>query len=585
MKFNFSVFKKFCEALTVESKEDGKILLGKQLLGSQRHVMREIGKGLENGIHFFVIQKARQLGITTITLALDLYWHYIHSGMQGTIVTDSEENRDMVRSTLEMYQNGLPVEYKIPVSSHNRNQMVFKNRSRLFYQVAGKRSNGGLGRGKGITFLHGTETSSWGDEEGLLSLIASLAEKNERRLFVFESTARGFNHWHEMFTEAERSLTQKAIFAAWWMNDKYSTERDSMVFKTYWDNKMTPFEKEWVKEVNKKYNAEITPEQLAWYRWKQIELFNDNESIMMQEYPSTPEQGFIMSGASFFSSLSCTESYKSAQKKASEHYRITFGLKFEDMELMKSTERLSNFILWEEPLPNAYYVIGADPAYGSSEWADSFCIQVYRCYADGLEQVAEFATPDINTMKFAWVVAYLAGAFPNSTLNLEVNGPGQAVLNEIHNLKQIAMAKSSFEGNHSMLAIMQHRNYIWRRMDSMGALSNSIGWVTSQGSKERMMSIYRDQFERGSMTVNSLPLLEEMKTIVREDGWIGASGRNKDDRVIASALAVAAWADQVRPQLVQRGELRKVNKQRDDEMPDEVVMNSTIRSYLNRVTG
>jgi hypothetical protein len=94
----------------------------------------------------------------------------------------------------------------------------------------------------------------------------------------------------------------------------------------------------------------------------------------------------------------------------------------------------------------AYYVIGADPAYGSSDWADRFCIQVYRVYADGLEQVATFATSELNTYQFAWVIAHLAGAYKNSTLNLEVNGPGQAVINELRNLKRQAAAMGSAHG-------------------------------------------------------------------------------------------------------------------------------------------
>jgi hypothetical protein len=60
-----------------------------------------------------------------------------------------------------MYMDGLPKEYKIPLVSHNRNQMVLKNRSRMFYQVAGTRNKGTLGRGKAsrsctvLRHLHG----------------------------------------------------------------------------------------------------------------------------------------------------------------------------------------------------------------------------------------------------------------------------------------------------------------------------------------------------------------------------------------------------------------------------------------------
>ena len=207
MNFDLKKFYKFCSELKIETKEEGLKKMGK-LLGTQTYTMGEIAKGLENDVHFFVILKGRQLGITTISLALDLYWQFTHPGWQGTLVADTEDNRDMFRSTLAMYMEGLPKEYKIPLVAHNRNQMVLKNRSRLFYQIAGNKSR--LGQGKAITYLHGTETASWGNEEGLASLIASLAEKNAERLYMFESTAQGFNMFHDMYKTAKSAKTQHA---------------------------------------------------------------------------------------------------------------------------------------------------------------------------------------------------------------------------------------------------------------------------------------------------------------------------------------------------------------------------------------
>ena len=106
MAFDLKQFYKFCSQLRIESKEKGLVPLD-PLLGTQTYVMDEIAKGLEDGVHFFVILKGRQLGITTISLALDLYWHFLHQGLQGTLTTDTEENRDMFRSTLAMYMDGL----------------------------------------------------------------------------------------------------------------------------------------------------------------------------------------------------------------------------------------------------------------------------------------------------------------------------------------------------------------------------------------------------------------------------------------------------------------------------------------------
>jgi len=580
MQFDRKSFYRFCRQLRIESKEQGMITLGERLLGTQTYVMDEVARGLQDDIHFFVVLKGRQLGITTISLALDLYWHFIHPGMQGTLTTDTEENREQFRSTLSMYMDGLPKQYKIPLMSHNRNQLVLQNRSRMFYQVAGTRAKGGLGRGKGITFLHGTETSSWGDEEGLASLLASLAETNPLRYYMFESTARGFNMFHDMWTTAKRARTQKAIFCGWWRNQLYMADPKSDIYKVYWDGKLSPEEKEWTKDIKKMYNYEINSRQIAWWRWKLHEGLKD-DGLMYQEFPPTEDYAFVMTGTSFFSTARCTDAMKEAKRSPFISYRFSMGANFQDTTLIQSSERLATLKIWEEPVPNAYYVVGADPAYGSSDWADRFCIQVYRCYADGMEQVAEFATSELNTFQFAWVICYLAGAYGNSLLNLEVNGPGQAVINEMRNLRRQAMSLPASEARHlnDVLGNMQH--YLWRRNDSFG-ISNSIGWVTTHSSKERMLNYLKDYFERGMLKVYSEECIDEMKGIVREGGTIAAAGRSKDDRVIASALATAAFAEQLQPRLIANRVTRdkKESKTDENEHGGQVQVQKQVSNYL-----
>jgi Terminase RNaseH-like domain len=579
--FNLKQFYHFCKQLKIETKEHGLKRMD-HLLGTQTYVMDEIAKGLADNCHFFVILKGRQLGITTISLALDLYWHFTHPGLQGTLTTDTEENRDMFRSTLAMYMDGLPKEFRIPLVAHNRNQLSLQNRSRLFYQVAGLRAKGSLGRGKAITYLHGTETSSWGDEEGLASLLASLAETNPDRLYTFESTARGFNMFHDMYVTAKRAKTQRAIFCGWWRNELYMADPTSSVYKTYWDGKMTGEEKEWVREIKKLYNFEINSRQLAWWRWKLHEGIKD-ESLMYQEFPPTEDYAFVMTGTSFFSNARCTDAVKKLKKRSFDCYRYSFGVNFHDTEVLKSTERLATLKVWEEPVDTAYYVIGADPAYGSSDWADRFCIQVFRVYADGLEQVATFATSELNTYQFAWIIAHLAGAYKNSTLNLEINGPGQAVINELRNLKRQASAMGSALGKDLLDVYGNMQNYIWRRNDTLGGVSNSIGWMTTAATKERMLTYMKDYFERGMMDLWDMDTIEEMKTTIREGSSIGASGRNKDDRVIAAALASAAFAEQVQPRLIAQKITRTISRTQDDFTPEQLTVGRNVSDYLKRI--
>ena len=581
MKFNLKQFYHFCAQLKIETKEQGLRKMD-NLLGTQTYVMDQIADGLANDIHFFVILKGRQLGITTISLALDLYWHFIHNGLQGTLTTDTEENRDMFRSTLAMYMEGLPKEYRIPLVAHNRNQLSLKNRSRLFYQVAGLRAKGSLGRGKAITFLHGTETSSWGDEEGLASLLASLAQTNPNRLYIFESTARGFNMFHDMYVTAKRALNQRAIFCGWWRNEFYSAAPDSNIYKVYWDGKLTTEEKEWTRDIKKLYNFEINSRQLAWWRWMMEEGIKD-DSLMYQEFPPTEDYAFVMTGTSFFSNSRCTDAMKLAKQIDYDCYRYVMGVNFQDTEVKKSTEKMATLKVWEEPVDTAYYVIGADPAYGSSDWADRFCIQVFRCYADGMEQVAEFATPEMNTYQFAWVIAHLAGAYKNSTVNLEVNGPGQAVINELNNLKRQAVALGGKISKDLLDVLGSMQNYIWRRNDNMGGLSNSIGFLTTAATKERMMNYMKDLFERGMLAIYSEDTIDEMKTIVRDGGSIEASGRNKDDRVIACALACVAFSEQVQPKLIAMKYTREIARAQDEKTAEQVAVGRSVASYLKAI--
>jgi hypothetical protein len=581
MKFNLKQFYAFCSQLKIETKEQGLRRMD-NLLGTQTYVMNEIATGLADDIHFFVILKGRQLGITTISLALDLYWHFINDGLQGTLTTDTEENRDMFRSTLAMYMEGLPKEYRIPLVAHNRNQLSLKNRSRLFYQVAGLRAKGSLGRGKAITFLHGTETSSWGDEEGLASLLASLAQTNPNRLYIFESTARGFNMFHDMYVTAKRALNQRAIFCGWWRNEFYSADPTSNIYKVYWDGKLTGEEKEWTRDIKKLYNFEITSRQLAWWRWMMSEGIKD-DALMYQEFPPTEDYAFIMTGTSFFSNSRCTDAMKLAKKIDHDNYRYVMGVNFQDTEVKSSTEKMGTLKVWEEPVDTAYYVIGADPAYGSSDWADRFCIQVFRCYADGMEQVAEFASPEMNTYQFAWVIAHLAGAYKNSTVNLEVNGPGQAVINEMNNLKRQAVALGGKISKDLLDVLGSMQNYIWRRNDTMGGLSNSIGFLTTAATKERMMNYMKDLFERGMLAIYSEDTIEEMKTIVRDGGSIQASGRNKDDRVIATALACVAFSEQVQPRLINMKYTREIARAQDEKTAEQVAVGRSVANYLKAI--
>jgi len=327
-----------------------------------------------------------------------------------------------------------------------------------------------------------------------------------------------------MWEEAKRAVTQKAIFVSFWANNFYRAPRHSDIWKAYWGPKgrLTPDEREWVREVKSLYGVEIDDTQMAWWRWKVAEDIGD-ELTMMQEFPPTENHAFIATGSQFFTASSISDGYKKERSYARpRYYRVQIGTTFSILSSSPS-RKLATLRVWEEPKAKGTYVMGADPAYGSSEWADRFCLSVWRCYSDGIVQVAEFVDPDMATYSFAWVLAYLAGAYEPCRVNLEINGPGQSVLAELQNMKR-AFVASGREGNvgrdaRTLMTVTRNiGSYLYRRLDSINGGGGAVHTLMGHDFKERMMNTYRDYYERGMIEVRSRGLLDEMKSIVREGG-------------------------------------------------------------------
>lgn len=542
MDFPVERFEAFCRKLMVDTKERGRMPL--TFLGTQRYFVQEVSAGLARDIHTFVVLKGRQLGISTVSLALDLYWLFKHSGLQGLLVTDTDENREIFRSYLTQYIDSLPAAVKPKGTGHNRTQLLLRNSSRLVYLVAGTRKQGNLGRGKAGNFLHATECSSWGDEEGYGSLMNTLAQQNPNRLYIFESTARGYNLFYEQWETAKKSKTQHAIFIGWWRNEIYRKERNSIDFKTYWDGAPTSDERVWIKDVFERYRYEIKPEQIAWWRWYVTEQMKGDEQLALQEMPPTEEYAFQLSGSKFFSGERVNLMHQTAMKAPDPgYYRYKFGLHYEDTEFIETTEENADVQIWQMPVENGVYVIGADPAYGSSEWADEFAVCVLRCYADRVEQVAEVGTPDWTEAQYAWAIAHLAGSYKGAMLCLEMQGPGGAVFNELQNLKRAAASMPPGDprlGLYNVVGGM--RDYLWKKQDALFG-SFAYQWQTNAKEKIRMFSTLRNYFEREMIDVHSLQCIQQFRNIHRDGDQIGGEGRAKDDRVVALAIAVVAWND------------------------------------------
>jgi hypothetical protein len=539
----------------MESAESGTTPLLDVLYEAQKIFLRSIAAGLDAGIHSFLFLKARQLGISTISLAADCFWLSVHKQLQGALITDTEANKENFRLLIEHYLTTLPVGLRVPIVKHNRNALVLGNGSVLSYLVAGtKRGTAGLGRSRGLNFVHATEVSSWGSEEGVASLIASLAQQHPHRLYIWESTAKGYNLFKDLWDDAQSDrLTQRAVFIGWWAKEAYAFARGSREYEEYWDGELDDGESELVEQVFRQYNYRIQPEQIAWHRWMRTVRIT-NEDTMNQEYPWTEDQAFILTGKSFFPLRRVSEDKKFIEESEAplKAYQYQMGENFLATELTQvGTTIDADLRVWEEPNANAVYVMGVDPAYGRSDETDRHAIQVCRCYADRLVQVAEYCTTRPETFQIAWVMAHLAGSYKNVWINLEVSGPGYAVMEELRHLKQLlasgALTSTASAADPEVFGAV--RWYLYHRPDSMSA-GYVYNWKTTADNKLTICNQLRDSYTLRQVRVRSIPLLDEMTHVVQDGGKIEASGRKKDDRVMAMALATKAWIEWVRPAMI-----------------------------------
>jgi hypothetical protein len=64
---------------------------------------------------------------------------------------------------------------------------------------------------------------------------------------------------------------------------------------------------------------------------------------------------------------------------------------------------------------------------------------------------------------------------------------------------------------------------------------------------------------------------------------MGAPGRGKDDRVIATALAAVAFAEQIQPRLIAQKITRAVSAAQENYTPEQISVGRNVSDYLKRI--
>ena len=162
-----ALFGEFIAELRINSKEvlaEDERGVELKLWGSQKRFLEQLCVGLHKGVRSFYCLKARQEGISTISLAIDLFWLAMHPGLQGVLVVDDEENRDKFRLIIKRYLQSFPAgffgqSFKVVKGKDNKSFTHFTNGSTADYLVAGKRKKATLGESRAYNCAVVTEVA------------------------------------------------------------------------------------------------------------------------------------------------------------------------------------------------------------------------------------------------------------------------------------------------------------------------------------------------------------------------------------------------------------------------------------------
>lgn len=380
----------------------------KSTLANLRVEQEEFIEAWKTGKNLLVI-KARQLGITTITVACMFWLLYTCPDPIGALTIAHESGAaQRVNEMLRWFIMGLPPALRPALNPDNQNAIgLVHNRAGFMQLMAGGR---GQGRSRTYQVLHGTEAGLWPkgsaainkgqDNEGAdfavwQAALATLHKGPYRRL-VMESTADGPGGLlHETFKVATASDEWIVLFFAWYRFEEYANPAPPGFALTAEEEEMLALYAD----------KGMTVENLVWRRSK-IEDEGYSRSRFRKEYPSHAEEPFMLSGGTWFDS---------------EHISKVVARARPDNK--------ADLQIYEEYDPRRKYFGGMDTSGGTGrDWA---VIQIVR---DDGEQVARWHSQWTKPDGQAIQADKLATRYGRCTMLCEANNFGKTAIRRMAQL-------------------------------------------------------------------------------------------------------------------------------------------------------
>ncbi|HUW10022.1 MAG TPA: hypothetical protein VM537_09850, partial [Anaerolineae bacterium] len=416
---NFIDHERWCkEHLTIRDKAGMEVPL--QLSPSQLKIHALAQRQEARGIPFrAVVLKARQIHMSVGVASLIFRKIAFMEGQRAVTVAHQTDASSQIwgyyQQFYESYQprSAQDLEILRLTRSHKDQLLEFEGGGYVKVYTAGNRK---IGRASSLRFLHLSEYGFWVDAPQVMTGLLQSVPDDPGTMAIIESTANGVGG---PFWEVSQ-MAQSAdpgdwcfLFFAWHEHPEYVREPTSQ--KVFQDS-LTG------EELDLRRQHQLSLRQLCWRRWCIKNKCEGKIDRFRQEYPSTPEEAFLVSGRTVFSIPKLREMPIIRDPLHGRLERVRHGTKTKLQFLPHEDGELR---IWKRPEPGKRYSIGADTAEGldASDDAGSgdpdYCVAVVGDMETG-EQIATWRAR-INPSTFADHLAALGEWYNWAFLVPEVN--------------------------------------------------------------------------------------------------------------------------------------------------------------------
>ncbi len=515
-------FPYFCKRyIKIQTKRDGVQPL--VLRPYQIRLWKLIQSTQEAGLPVrILILKSRQLGFSTMMQAY-LFWKTIMSPNSGclTVAQDDTTSAELF-SKIEFAYENLPDFLREPLenakdTSKRGKQLAFGRPLNSKFHVRTSRARN-LGRGFTFQRMHLSEYAFWDDAANkMYALMQALGKHPGTECFV-ESTANGLATDHHKLWKraAESDSTWQQFFVGWDEDPDCKLPAPKHFHPTKEERKI-------------KARYKLNNDQIYWRRVTIEDECDGDEEKFRQEYPLNEIEAFIASGNPYVG----PEVIKDVEEK------IVPPLAWGKLELVDGQAKFiggckpewnpgEGFIddghdadrswwwMWEKPIPEVPYAIGADVAGGTSK---------------------DFSAAHVMNMLNGKIVATFKGKLDPDEFALQLRWMGLT-----YNVALIAPERNG-EGRATVLKLQKDLQYprifYHSREDQWsGGLQTVWGWHTGTTSRPTMLSQLASSLRSHSVQSPCERTFRDLLALRRVDGQriAEASQGSNDDMVFSLAI-------------------------------------------------